>query len=464
MARTSLAEASRATGGEITAGEGGTIFDRYAIDSRAVAGGELFFALKGPRHDAHDFLAEVFARGAAGVVVSRTVAAPAGVAVLRVADTTEALQQLAAFVRRRDPLHVAGITGSGGKTTTKEMTAAALATAWPTHRSSGNLNNTIGLPLSLLATPEGSRAAVLEMGMSTPGEMTRLAEIADPDVGVILNVSEAHRANFSSVREIARAKGELFRRLRSDATAVFNAADPLVRALGEAFAGPRLSFAVDGPADVTVDRITDDMVDGLTFMVRVRGYDPRPVRLAFYGRHNAANAAAALAVALAFEVNIPGAIRGIEALRAVVGRGVVERLGSGVVLVDETYNSNPAALASVLDSLAATAWPRMPSGDGRRVLVCGDMLELGDAAELRHREAGALAARRGVALLVAVGPLAGETASGAAAAGLTDIVVVADAEAAAKSVDRLRAGDLVVVKGSRGMAMERFAAAVRGAF
>ena len=472
MAETTLDEAARVAGGEILSGSGETRFDRYAIDSRKVAGGELFFALRGPNHDAHDFLPDVFARGARGVVVTRTVAAPPGIAVLRVADATEALQQLGASIRRRERLLVAGITGSGGKTTTKELTAAAVGAGMPTHRTLGNLNNTFGLPLCLLATPPGSRAAVLEMGMSYPGEMTRLTEIADPDVGVILNVSEAHRANFSSVREIARAKGELFRAMRPDATAVYNAGDPLVRALGEAFPGPTISFAVEEPADLTVSAIVDDMVEGVSFVVERRGADPRPLRLRLYGRHNAGNAAAALAVAAACGVDPAEALRAIAQVAPVAGRGVVERLGSGVVLVDETYNSNPAALAAVLASLAVTEWPRAGSRAGaradetpRRVLACGDMLELGDTAPQRHREAGALAARSGVGLLIAVGPLAAETIAGAVDAGLAAVAFFPDSARAAESVRAvLRPGDLVVVKGSRGIAMERFAAAVREAF
>ena len=456
-------EAAQATNGRWGPGTPAVEFTRFAIDSRAVTGGELFFAIAGPHHDGHDFLPDAIGRGAAAAVVSRAgSAAPAGTPLLQVPDTLAALQTLSMHVRRRRPLRVAGITGSSGKTTAKELTAAAVGARFVTHRTPGNLNNAFGLPMALLATPDDAEAAVLEMGMSTPGEIARLAEIADPDVGAILNVGEAHREHFDSVDAIADAKAELWAGMRSDATAVYNAGDPRVAERAARFPGPRLSFGVDCDADVAASGVQDDIVEGVRFHVRTRraregaGIE---IRLRLYGRHNAANATAACAIALAMGIEPLEAAAALAAVPPVAGRGVVERLGSGVVLVDETYNSNPTAMRAVLSSLRGTRWA------GRRLVVAGDMLELGGAASALHRLTGRLVAESGTAMLLAVGPLAAETAAGAKDAGLSDIHVFADSAAAARALPGLlRANDLVVVKGSRGIGTEAAAAAVRAAF
>lgn len=435
-------------------------FRCFAIDSRKIdaAMTTLFFALKGPNHDGHDFVGAASAAGAAGVVVSREDAL-AGRAIpgFLVADTTLALQDLARSVRPRFE-SVVGITGSAGKTTAKEMTAAVLSARRPTGRTAGNLNNTYGLPLTLLNQPEDARAVVLEMGMSTPGEITRLAEIADPDVGVILNVREVHLGNFASIDEIAKAKGELFRGMRAGAVAVYNAADPRVRRLADAFPGRRVSFALGAAADVIGRDVRDDIVQGVRFRVSADGAD-HDVRLSMFGAHNVENALAALAVARALGDGLPGALRALSAVRPATMRGEVVRLGADVVLVDDTYNSNPSAMASVLGSLAATSWT------GRKVLVAGDMLELGPRSAEFHRQVGEQAARSGVGLLVAVGPMAQETVSGAAPLGLTATRCYPDsAAAAAEAAAYLAPGDLAVVKGSRGIAMEKVIAAAKTAF
>jgi UDP-N-acetylmuramoyl-tripeptide--D-alanyl-D-alanine ligase len=467
MATLTLDDVAKAVGGQRVQGEASLSLRRYAIDSRAVEGGELFFALRGPNHDGHDFLPEAFARGAAAAVISRPDGAgldlPADRGIVRAPDTTRALQDLAAAVRRRSGARVVGITGSCGKTTAKEMTAAVLAARWRVHPSRGNLNNTFGLPLTTLEMPDDAELLVLEMGMSYPGEIARLVEIADPDIGVVLNVSEVHRENFSSVEEIARAKGELLRGMRSEGTAVYNATDARARSLGLAFPGRRICFAVesedgrlDNEPDIAATDVRDDIVSGARFTLCSKIHPPTGVRLALFGRHNVANAAAALAVAHAMGMDLGQAAAAIETVGPVAGRGVVERLGNGVVLVDETYNSNPAAVRSVLASLAASSWP------GRRVLAFGDMLELGEEAGERHHEAGAEAGRAGVVLLLAVGPLAAKTAAGARTGGIEQVSVHGDSEAAAEGVSAwLRPGDLVLVKGSRGIRMEKVAEAVR---
>jgi len=457
IARATGATLVSATGASRVGAAEDTVFSSFAIDSRRVSPGSLFFAIRGPNRDGHEFVGDAAAAGARGLVVSSREAVPeaaSGGIVFLVSDTTRALQDLAARARARLSL-VVGITGSAGKTTAKEMTAAVLGRRRPTGRTSGNLNNLFGLPLSILNLPEEATAAVLEMGMSYKGEIARLTEIADPDVGVILNVGEAHLANFESIDAVAEAKGELFRGMRTDATAVWNASDARVRRLAEAFAGRRVSFAVDAAADLVARSIEDDIVGGVRFRLLARGRDDT-VRLAIFGTHNVQNAMAALAVASALGNDIEGAVRALGEVRAAPMRGEVVRLGHGIALVDDTYNSNPLAMASVLSSLAVTPWA------GRKVLVAGDMLELGPRAASLHRQVGEHAARAGVGLLVAVGPMAAETAAGAGA--LASKTYEDSERAAADAAKLLLPGDLVLVKGSRGIAMEKFVRAARAAF
>ncbi|MGH9750341.1 MAG: UDP-N-acetylmuramoyl-tripeptide--D-alanyl-D-alanine ligase, partial [Candidatus Polarisedimenticolia bacterium] len=252
MARLSLDELARATRGRLLpgtvppAGGAAHVVAGYSIDSRTVAPGDLFFAIVGPRNDGHRFVADALAKGAVGAVVSgggpgRFPGAPM---LIRVEDTTRALQEAGAHVRRRRPLKVVGITGSAGKTTAKELTAAVLKERYRVHKSEGNLNNTYGLPLVLLRMPDDCEAAVLEMGMSYHGEIATLCGIADPDVGVILNVLPVHLEHFKGLDDIARAKGELFRGLRTDAVAVFNTDDPRVRRMGRAVRGPKIPYGI----------------------------------------------------------------------------------------------------------------------------------------------------------------------------------------------------------------------------
>lgn len=441
-----------ATGAQALSGEETTRFPRVVIDSRQAAEGDLFFAIVGPRHDGHDFVEEALGAGAAGAVVSRAPerTLPPGRVVVEVEDTTRALGDLAAALRRREELTVVAVTGSAGKSTCKEMACAALSADRPAAANPGNLNNFWGLPLSILNLPEGTRAAVLEMGMSAPGEIARLTEIADPDVGVITNVGHAHLEYFEGVEAIGRAKGELFAGMRAEGTVVVNADDPRVRSLGAAFPGRTISVSAEGaPADLSATEVRTDLVEGARFVL-----DGRSVSLGLAGRHAVANALAALAAAEAVGVERETGLGAIEAVRPLPGRGRVEHLGRGTVLVDETYNANPDAVTAVLRALAETPWK------GRKVLVLGDMLELGERAARLHREAVLEARGAGVDLLVTVGPLSG--AAGEMAGEMETRRFPDSAEAAGAAREIVRDGDLVVVKGSRGMAMELFAEALRG--
>ena len=458
MPRLSLAAIARAAHGTVAAGARPPArgaeheVEGYSIDSRTVKPGELFFAIVGPRLDGHEFVNDAIARGAVAAVVMKGGAAryPEAAALIRVKDTTRALQDLGAYVRRARPLRVVGITGSAGKTTAKDMAAAVLAQRFRVLKSEGNLNNTYGLPLMLLRLREDQEAAVLEMGMSYNGEIARLVEIADPDIGAILNVLRVHLEHFGSLEKIAAAKGELFRGMRRNAVAVYNADDRLVARLGRAFAGDAIPYGITATkALVRAEEIGIEGLSGARFVLR-RDRDRVPVRVALPGRHNVYNALAAASIGFASGLSPDEIRRGLEAARPANMRGVLHRLKSGVEVLDDSYNSNPAAMERALESLQA-GQPR-----GRRVLVSGDMLELGAYERPAHARLGRQTAAAGIDLFVAVGPLSKRAADAARAAGAGEVRHFPDSEAAAPYVvSAVRPGDLVLVKGSRGMKMER---------
>jgi UDP-N-acetylmuramoyl-tripeptide--D-alanyl-D-alanine ligase len=468
MARLTLEEIGRATGGRVTLGNrppaGGlqAPIDGYSIDSRTLREGDLFFAIVGPRVDGHDFVAEAVRRRASAVVVAKGGAPrwPGAAAIVRVSDTTQALQDLGAHVRRRRPLKVVGITGSAGKTTAKEMTHAVLETRFRAHRSEGNLNNAWGLPLALLRMSDACEASVLEMGMSYKGEIARLVAIADPDVGVILNVLPVHLEHFGSLDGIARAKGELFAGLRKDAVAVYNADDARVGRLGRAFEGPTIRYGVTSRrVDVAASQIRSEGLRGTRFTLR-RGRERAAVALRLAGRQHVYNALAAAAAGFACGLDAKSIARGLARVRPAAMRGEVHRTRRGVVVVDESYNSNPAAMERAIELLAETR-PR-----GRRILAMGDMLELGPTAARAHAHLGRLAARSGIDLLLAVGPLSRHAADAARTRRGAKSPVVHpfdDSESAARFLlSEVSRGDLVLVKGSRGMKMERVVRSLLG--
>jgi UDP-N-acetylmuramoyl-tripeptide--D-alanyl-D-alanine ligase len=458
MPRLSLEAIARAMHGRLVLGNrppaagAAHVVDGYSIDSRTVRPGELFFAIVGPRLDGHEFVAAAIARGAVAAVVAKGTTArwPDTPALVQVKDTTHALQDLGAHARRSHPLRVVGITGSAGKTTAKEMTAAVLGRRFRVLKSEGNLNNTYGLPLMLLRLGPEHEVAVLEMGMSYKGEIARLAEIADPDIGAILNVLRVHLEHFGSLEKIAAAKGELFRGMRRDAVAVYNADDRLVARLGRGFAGSTIAYGVTSKTcRVRADAVEVEGLGGTRFVLRHDGGSV-PVRLTLPGRHNVYNALAAASIGLACGLADDEIRQGLESARPAGMRGVLHRLPDGIEVLDDSYNSNPAAMERAIEALLS-ATPR-----GRRVLVSGDMLELGDYARRAHTRLGEQAAEAGLDLFVAVGPESARAADAARAAGKGDVRHFPDSQAAALFVvSAVRSGDLVLVKGSRGMKMER---------
>ncbi len=430
-------------------GDPSAFVPRVATDSRDLAPGALFFALRGARFDGHDFVAQALERGACGAVVSREVAARRG-ALLRVADTERALGDLAAATRQRAAVKVFAIAGSNGKTTTKEMLATICAQRWPGSvlKTPGNRNNLIGLPLTLLDW-NGECVAVLEMGMNRPGEIARLTEIARPDWAAVTLVSEEHLEGLESLEGVAAAEGELFAGLPRHAVAVVNGDDAHVRGQAERFAGQKVFFG-SGTA-IRAEHIAELGFDGLAFDLRIEGRRRR-VRLRLLGRHNVANALCAAALAHAAGIDLDCIVAGLQAVRPGAMRMEVRRLRNGVTLINDAYNANPGSMLAALQTLAS-----LP---GRSLAVLGEMRELGVGRLDAHRRLGERAALLGVDLLVAVGEVAVVVASGAHAAGMRpdSIVTCQTHEEAARAVrERWRTGDVVLVKGSRGAHLEKVA-------
>lgn len=468
MVERSLSEAAEAMRGQILAGDPTSRFSTAAIDSRKVADGALFFALPGARTDGHDFLDKALAAGAAGVVVHRP-DPPRGDAVwVRVDDTFRALHDLTRAVRRTVPRHLVGITGSTGKTTTKELLAAMLGRCFVTAKSPGNLNNLYGFPVALLGIPEGCEWMVAELGMSTPGELGAVSELARPDVAVFTNVRPAHLANFGDLAAIAEAKAELLRGLDPDGLVVANAHDPWVMKIAGRHAGRVIRYGVEtgDPADAELDIAARDVglrrgAVGCRFVLVVDGSEVS-VTLPLHGLYNVENFLAAAAAAHALGVPPTEIAASVASVTGAPMRGQVHRLAQGAWLVDDAYNANPAAVSRALESAAAMV---ASHGRGRAIAILGDMLELGPEAPAFHRTAGEQAVRHGFALVAGVGPLSRETVTAARAAGVEghdfeDASAAAD-WATAFLTPRLEPGDVVLVKGSRGIALEAVGDALR---
>jgi UDP-N-acetylmuramoyl-tripeptide--D-alanyl-D-alanine ligase len=447
-----------ATGGRLMSGDPGRPVTGFSIDSRTLASGDLFFAIKGERFDGHDFVDAALAKGAAGIVASADVKARAavdrGVVALLVTDTIGALQALARYVRRHSGARVVAITGSAGKTTTKEIAAEFLSVRYRVFRNQGNLNNHIGLPLSLLELRHEPEAAVVELGMSHAGEISALVGVAEPDVRVWTNVGDAHLGFFASADDLARAKAEILERADASTVLVANADDRRVMAHARRFAGRLVTFGFGG-GDVRADEIEDQGLDGTRARVRTPAGEAA-IATPLAGPGHLANVLAAAAVALEFDVPLPAVVERAARLRPAPHRGEVLRLAGGVSVVDDSYNASPSALATVLKLVERAR------GSARKMAFLGEMLELGEHALALHEASGASAASAGLSLLVAIGGAPARALANAAVAGGMDAAsvrhVATSAEAADLVPSLVRPGDLVLVKGSRGIATERVVA------
>jgi UDP-N-acetylmuramoyl-tripeptide--D-alanyl-D-alanine ligase len=426
-----------------------------SIDSRTISEGELFVAIKGGRFDGHDFIAEAIKKGAWGAVVERSAFETryqtlAGLKnIFPVEDTLLSLQEMAMMHRRKFSIPLVGITGSNGKTTTKEMAASILKEKGPVLKNEGNLNNHIGVPLTLLRLNKGHKSAVIEMGMSAVGEVEMLTRIAGPDVGVITNVGPAHLEFLGSTDTVARAKGELLHTMSQQGTAVLNADDSYFETLRNMFTGTVCSFGIEKRAEVTARDIKQG-ADFTDFTIASDGASVN-VRLRAVGRHNVSNALAAAAAALAMGMPVESVKFGLEDFLPIAMRSELKQVKGRTVFAD-CYNANPGSMQAALETLAS-----LKSG-GKTVAVLGDMLELGDISADAHRAIGAAAGRLGVDILIAMGSFSRFTTDGARGAGMPAAKVfeaASMAEAATLLREHSGPGDAVLIKGSRGMKMEK---------
>lgn len=452
MAALDLSSLARAAGAEILGERFPKRVPTVETDTRSLSSGALFVALRGPRFDGHRFIDEAARQGAVAAVVARnSVPTESVLPLLVVDDTLVALGAMARSVRQDHLSPVVGITGSNGKTTAKELTAQALSVRGPVHRTSGNLNNRIGVPRTIFDWPDDAWAAVIEMGMNEAGEIATLTSIAAPDVGMITVVGPAHLEKLSSVERVARAKGELFAGLGADAVAVVNIDDPWVVDVARPLLGgqSQITFGYSPDADVRVSRV-DNQNGGLNIAVELRDHGPCEFYLPLIGRHNAMNAAAALACAMALGVPIEGAAQALGRTRLPGSRlRVLQSKTPRVTILDDSYNANPQSAKAALGSLAELA------GDARRVVVFGDMLELGDHGPALHRELGATTVASGVRWILALGELSRNLIDEARrGGGHAEHFESMDALLAALTAG-LKDDDCLLLKGSRAMCLER---------
>ena len=450
--RLTLGWVAEAVNGRVLSGDPASVIGQVVSDTRALQAGAFFVALKGQRFDAHNFVAEAFERGAGGALVERgridARHASTGGGVVEAGDTTRALQDLAHAVRTASGTRVVAITGSAGKTTTKEAIAELLHGRGRVVKNEGNLNNHIGLPLSLLQLRTRPDVAVMELGMNHAGEISRLVAIAEPETRVWTNVGDAHMGFFDSPDGIADAKAEILEDARADDVLVCNADDARVMARVGTFPGRTLTFGTSATATVRACDVERLGIDGM----RARMVTPageRQIRTPLIGRGNLANALAAAAVALDLGASIDDVVAATGRLQAADRRGVVRRLRGGTALIDDSYNSSPAALAAALEVVANE------TRASRKVAVLGEMLELGEHAEALHRLSGAAAAAAGLQVLFSVGGESARVLADAAVEAGMPASAVAwfdSSESAAPTVaSAVRPGDLVLVKGSRGI-------------
>jgi len=458
------AEVLKATRGTLLQGDPGALFCGVSTDSRTTQSGQLFIPLQGEHHDGHQFIPGALRRGARGLLVGASgqptpgegQKIPPEITIIAVPDTLTALGDLARAWRDRFAIPVVAITGSCGKTTTKEMTAAVLSRAFRVLRNPLNLNNLIGLPLTLLDLEGNHEAAVVEMGMNRFGEILRLTQVSRPTVGVLTNVHAAHTEGVGDISGVARAKAELIQALNHRGLLVYNADDPWLAPPVRDFPGRTLGFGLRAAADL---RATERALNGSRGQSARLTWEGRswPLTLAAPGLHMLYNALAAAAVGLALKLSPEETAAALAAFRPVARRSQVATLPSGVHLLNDCYNANPGSMAMALQTLMELRH------QGRAAAALGDMLELGNGAAREHRELGRRAAASGLDFLVIYGNYKMEVAAGAREAGLAPERVhpVASHREGALFLQKfLQPGDWLLVKGSRGMHMEGVIAAL----
>jgi UDP-N-acetylmuramoyl-tripeptide--D-alanyl-D-alanine ligase len=431
--------------GEFARGE---VAEAYSIDSRTVGPGQLFFAVKGERLDGHDFVEQALEKGATAAVVRRDQLTrfPSRTQLLAVDDTLVALQTLATAVRKSWGKPLIAVTGSAGKTTTKEAIAHVLSGRFRVMKSEGNFNNHFGLPLMLLKLRPEFDVAVIEMGMSHAGEIRALAKIAQPEIGVVTNVAPVHLEFFDSLAGIARAKYELVESLPAGGVAVLNADDEYVSQFGRGFKGKVVLYGTRATADVRAEDFESRGTEGVEFDVVIGGLREHAV-LPLVGQHNILNALGAVAVGMERGMRLSEAVAALSTLAPADKRGQVLQVGN-ITVIDDCYNSNPKALAAMVDALAA-----MPAK--RRIVVAGEMLELGPAAEEMHRQAGQYIADKKIDVLVGVRGLAQSMVDQVKSSACRVEFATSSEKAGEWLAREARDGDVVLLKASRGVKLEK---------
>jgi len=428
-------------------------FRGISTDSRSIGEGNLFVALTGEKFDGHDFLADVLKKGAAGIVVRKDrqgkVPDVPGMNVFRVEDTLRALGDIANFWRGRFTAPVIAITGSSGKTTTKEMAAAIISQARPVLKTEGNFNNLIGLPLTIFRMSEEHKAAILEMGTNTPGEIARLTEIAQPDVGLITNIGEAHLEGLKSLDAIRKEKTDLFRVMNDRGIAIINADDPSIM-METRWRGSQITFGIKNNALIRAEQIRKEREQGVCFVLKI-GDTAREIAMQVLGEHHIYNALAAAACAWSLGISRELICQGLMSFKPVSGRMEIIKLANGAFLLNDTYNANPISVRGALAALKDL------KGESRSVVVLGDMLELGDESERLHETVGNIIAETGVDRVILKGDFSGAVKRGAVKGGMEPSRISIDVNPESVATEVCGAtgnGDWVLVKGSRGMRME----------
>ena len=445
-----------AVNGKLLQGSETVIFRGVSINSRTIKEGELFVCIKGENFDGHDFFGDAFRKGAAGIILSDTKNLSTGMLgkgespfVIQSENTLRALQDLASYQRSLFPFRVIAVTGTNGKSTTKEMIASIIETKYKTLKTQGNLNNHIGLPLTLLKREPEHEVGVLEMGMSAAGEIKRLAEIAKPDIGVITNISAGHLGQLKTIKEVQTAKGELFDSLHKEGTAIVNADDPLVLELAKSLRIKKITYGIKEPADIQASDIQNKGNHGFTFTAKI--FDQAiPVKLPQIGYCNIYNALAALATGHSLGITGKEMNLGLKNYQQIPQRN--EQIHhEGMTLINDTYNANPQSMREALKTLKEI------NTQGKRFFIIGDMLELGPLSESAHHELGQEIARSNIDYLVTVGPLASLAAESAKANVRKQLQIEkfnTHDGAVNYLLRKVEKGDCLLVKGSRGSKME----------
>lgn len=457
MPELSLEDVISATGGKLIAGGGDCVFRGISTDSRTVQRGTLFIPLRGEKYDGHDFIEQALESGAAGYLTEKGLAGgddqrARSIPAIFVHDTLKALGDIAHFWRRKMPARVVAITGSCGKTTTKEMVASITSLSKRIIKAEGSFNNFVGLPLTILRLAEVHDVAILEMGTNKRGEIRRLTEIARPDIGVVTTIGIAHLQGLESIDVIREEKCDLYRYMDKKGTAVINNDDENIPRSGEENSWPekRILFGMKTNADVKAEDIVYVENNRVRFTLIIEGKEHR-ITLSTVGMHNVYNALAAAAVSHALGIEFPLICRGLTEFRPVSGRMEVHRLTNGSFIIDDTYNANPVSVREALCTLRAL------KGRHRSIIIMGDMLELGDQEEALHEEIGGLMADTEVGTLYLRGRLSHATAAGAMKRGMSkDNIFFFDEpeEILAHVKDIMNKGDWILVKGSRKSKME----------